>query len=188
MPTGYQIKDQSKPYYLTLQVVEWVDIFSRKVYRDILVDSLNFCISQKGLLVYAYVVMSNHAHVIVQSERNELSSTIRDFKSYTSKQMLQFIDSGKESRDKWMLNIFKQSAIMHKRNSNFQVWTHENHAIEIVNYPFLESKLDYIHANPVRAGIVNRAEEYVYSSAKNYSGEEGLVNITTITRQWKTIN
>lgn len=187
MPTGYQINDQARPHYLTLQVVEWVDIFTRKIYRDIIVDALNYCIQHKGLTVYGYVVMSNHIHLIVQSRNEDLSGTLRDFKSFTSKELLKAIGTENESREKWMLSIFKHAAIQHKRNSEYQLWTHENHAMEIFSYNFFENKLDYIHANPVRAGLVENPQEYIYSSAKNYAGEKGLVTVETIDRVWKTV-
>ena len=187
MPTGYQIQDQEKPYYLTLQVVEWVDLFIRKTYRDIITDALNYCIKNKQLVVYGYVIMSNHVHLIAQSSNGNLSGTIRDFKSFTSKEILKAVETENESRNKWMLSIFKNAAIKHKRNSDYQLWTHENHAMEIFSYSFFENKLDYIHANPVRAGLVENAEEYIYSSAKNYAGENGLVQVETIDRVWKTV-
>jgi putative transposase len=107
MPTGYQIINQGNAHFLTLQIVSWVDIFTRKVYKDIIVDALNYCIKHKGLIVYAYVIMSNHLHIITQSDGDNLSGIIRDFKSFTSKEMLKYIKSGKESRDKWMLHILK---------------------------------------------------------------------------------
>ena len=187
MPTGYQIQDQERPYYLTLRVVEWVDIFTRKAYRDIIVDSLNFCIAHKQFEVYGYVIMSNHVHLIARSGNGNLSGTLRDFKSFTSKEILKSIESGTESREKWMLSIFKNTAMKHKRNSEYQLWTHENHAMEIFSYQFFENKLDYMHANPVRGGIVENPEEYIYSSAKHYADEHGLVNVETIDRVWKTV-
>ena len=145
MPTGYQIQDQEQPYYLTLQVVEWVDVFTRKIYRDIIVDSLNYCAKHKQLEIYGYVIMSNHVHLIAKSNSKDLSGTLRDLKSFTSKEILKSIESGTESRKKWMLSIFKNAAIQHKRNSEYQIWTHENHAREIFSYKFFEQKLDYIH-------------------------------------------
>jgi REP element-mobilizing transposase RayT len=187
MPTGYQIADQDRPYYLTLQVVAWVDIFTRKIYRDIIVDALNYCIKNKHLEIYGYVIMSNHVHLIAHSMNENLSGTLRDFKSFTSKEILKVIEEGNESREKWMLSIFKNAAIRHKRNSDYQFWTHENHAMEIFSYNFFEQKLDYIHENPVRAGLVENPEEYIYSSAKNYAGEKGLVQVEAINRIWKTV-
>jgi len=187
MPTGYQIKDQDKAHYVTLQIVEWVDIFTRKIYRDIIIDALNYCINNKQLEVFAYVIMSNHVHLLIRSDKEDLSGTLRDFKSFTSKEILKAIMEERESRDKWMLSIFKSAAIRHKRNSEYQLWTHENHAIEVYSNKFVEQKLDYIHNNPVRAGIVTYPEEYIYSSAKNYNDEKGLVNVCILDRQRKTV-
>lgn len=104
MTTGYQIKDQSGLYYLTLQIVDWVDIFTRPVYRDIVIDSLRHCIHNKGLQVFAYVIMSNHVHLVSQSSIGDLSGTIRDFKKYTSNKMLETIEMMPESRREWLLN------------------------------------------------------------------------------------
>ncbi len=91
MTTGYQIKDQDGAYYLTLQVVGWVDVFSRHAYKDIIVQNLKYCQEHKGLTIFAYVIMSNHIHMLVQSQTGALSNTVRDFKSYTSKVILNAI-------------------------------------------------------------------------------------------------
>ena len=101
--------------------------------------------------------------------------------------MLKEIEEGSESRKNWMMITFKIAAAKHKRNSEFQFWTHENHAVLIYSTKFIEQKIDYIHNNPVRAGIVENPEEYIYSSAKNYAGEKGLIDIETINRVWKTV-
>jgi hypothetical protein len=79
-----------------------------------------------------------------------------------------------------MLDIFKQAASEHSRNELYQVWTHENHAEEIYSPAFTLQKIKYIHDNPVRAGIVTKAEDYMYSSARNYSGKDNLINVTKI--------
>ncbi|MGB0807143.1 MAG: REP-associated tyrosine transposase [Salibacteraceae bacterium] len=168
MPTGYQIKEQDQLYFLTFQIVEWVDIFTRKENRDIVIENLKYCNENKGLEIYGYVIMSNHIHLLLRSDSNELSKTIKEFKSYTAKQILKSIESGTESRRDWMLNVFKDAAFNHKRNSTYQLWTHENHAEHIYSNKFMEQKLNYIHPNPVRAGLVLKEEDYVYSSAINY--------------------
>jgi len=177
MPTGYQINDQFQPHYLTLQVVEWIDVFSRKAYRDIIIENLIYCRKNKSLELYAYVIMSNHVHLVARSRVGDLSGTIRDFKSYTSKQILKAISEEPESRKEWMLKLFGISAAKHKRNSDFQFWTHENHAIELITNKFIEQRIDYIHQNPVRAGLVEFPEDYLYSSARNYAEMENLIEI-----------
>ncbi len=180
MPTGYQIQKQEAAYFLTLQVVYWIDLFSRKRYNDIVVDSLNHCIEKKGLIVYSYVIMSNHVHILLQAEDKNLSAVIRDFKKYTSSKLLFSIRTEPESRREWMLKLFKHAAAQHKRNEHYQVWTHENHAEEIYSPQITLQKINYIHNNPVRAGIVCCAQDYLYSSARNYAGEKAMVNVETL--------
>ncbi|NDV46512.1 transposase [Paludibacter sp. 221] len=170
MSTGYQIKEQDGLHFVTFQIVRWIDIFTRRIYRDIVVESLCFCQQQKGLEIYAFVIMSNHIHLVIRSSKGDLSTTIKEFKSFTAKQILKAIDTEPESRRDWMLNLFEFSAKQHKRNEKHQVWTHENHAEIIYEDKFLLQKVNYIHENPVRAGIVEKAEDYLYSSARNYAG------------------
>ena len=84
MGSGYQIQDQTQPYFLTFQVVGWADVFSRKIYRDIIIDSFIHCRDHNGLQIHAYVIMTNHVHVIWQHPKGNLSGIVRDFKKHTS--------------------------------------------------------------------------------------------------------
>jgi len=122
--------------------------------------------------------MSNHVHMIVNAEHNNLSDVVRDFKRYTATTILKAIqENKKESRREWMLNIFKFAAKKHKRNSTFQFWRHENHAIELESHKFIMQKMAYIHLNPVRAGYAENAEDWMYSSQRNYSEKDALMEI-----------
>ena len=179
MPDSYVIKDQYAAYFLTFQVVAWVDLFTRKRYRDIIVDSFNFCVAHKGLKVHAWVVMSNHVHCILSSEEGHLSDTVRDLKRHTAKQILESMHEEHESRREWILYQFKRAAREHVRNKDYQVWTHESHAVEISPHikNMAASKMGYIHNNPVEAGIVSRPEDYLYSSARDYAGLKGLIKL-----------
>jgi REP element-mobilizing transposase RayT len=102
MSTGYQISEQDELYYVTFQIVRWVDIFTRQVYRDIVIDSLKFCQQHKGLEIYAFVIMSNHIHLLIRSQEARLSDTIRVFKSFTAKKILEAINTESESRKEWI--------------------------------------------------------------------------------------
>jgi REP element-mobilizing transposase RayT len=180
MSTGYKIVDQEALHYVTFQVVNWVDLFTRQVYRDIVIESLKFCQVNKGLEIYAFVVMSNHIHILLRSSIGKLSDTIREFKSYTAKQILLAIEMEQESRRDWMLNLFEFAAKQHKRNEKYQVWTHENHAELIYSDNFIFQKINYIHENPVRAGIVENPEDYLYSSARDFAGKSCLLDIVKV--------
>ena len=177
MLDGYKIRDQTLPHFITATVVDWVDVFTRKNYRDIVVECLDFCIREKGMVLYGYVIMSNHIHMVVQSNNGELSNLIRDFKKFTATKILEKIQSEPESRREWILERFKLAAESHTRNKNYQFWKYGNHPEEIYSNTFMWSKLDYIHLNPVRAGIVEKASHYIYSSASNYVSDNGLLKI-----------
>jgi len=187
MPTGYQIKNQEAAHYLTIQIVYWIDLFSRKTYRDIIIKSLKYCSKHKGLELFGYVIMSNHIHIIVRSTTSDLSGVLRDFKKYTSKQIIEEMTNNPESRKEWMLRLFGHAAKRQNKKGDYQVWTHENHALELYGNEFIQQKLEYIHNNPVRAGIVKNAEDYIYSSASYYAGQESILDIIPVIRQWKTI-
>ncbi len=180
MSNGYQIYDQEGMYFLTLQITGWIDIFTRKIYRDILVENLQYCQQHKGLVLFGYVVMSNHVHLIAQSRTNHLSDWLRDFKSYVGKLLFDAIQNEKEKR-KWMLSLFEEAGEKNSRNTNFQIWTHENHPEHLFSLNFAQQKLNYIHQNPVKAGIVEKPEHYLFSSARNYAGLSSLLDIEFIT-------
>ena len=184
MSTGYRIYDQSGCYYLTFQIIEWIDIFSRKRYRDIIMDSLAFCRKNKGLKIWAYVIMTNHVHVILSSENDNLSDIVRDFKSHTAREILKSIKDKPESRRNWMLKRFEFAATQHKRNTQYQLWTHENHAVQIDSEKFMRQKMAYIHQNPVAAGWVEYAKDWYYSSQRNYDDLSSPIEIDIVDVGW----
>ena len=158
-------------YFITLTVVDWVHIFTRQIYKDYLVDNLAFCQKNKGLEIIAYVIMTNHVHLIARSQKN-LSDWLRDFKSFTSKGLYKLIESNEtESRKEWMLEIFSRHGITNDLNKDFQVWQNGSYPVCLpLNYvSMIEQKTSYIHNNPVRAGIVPEAHMYTYSSANPLS-------------------
>ena len=176
----YLISDKAGCYFVTFTVIHWIDIFSRKKYRDIIVDSLNYCIKEKGLVVYAWVIMSNHIHLIITTKNDEgnISDIIRDFKKYTSKLIAKSIETIAESRREWLLNAMSKEAKRIGRATNYKLWKDDNHAICIDGKTItIKDRLHYIHGNPVRNGLVFNDWDYVYSSATDYQGKKGLVNI-----------
>ena len=168
-------------YYLTITVVEWIDVLSRPVYKHLMVDSINYCIANKGLEVYCWCLMSNHLHLIA-SAKNEgsLSDILRDFKKFTSKALIQAIQEVPESRREWMLNLFWYARKNDKKIKYYKVWQEGNDAQEIHSTAFLDEKMDYIHNNPVKAELVANPEDYLYNSARDYAGEKGLVEIELV--------
>lgn len=166
---GYKIRNQEAIHFITFATVEWVDVFTRKEYRDIVLDSLKFCQAEKGLLLHCWCIMSNHLHLIVSAKNKDLSDVLRDFKKYTSKQIIAAIqNSPHESRREWMLRIFREQGEKNSRNKEFQFWRQDNQPMELYSSAFVVQKMNYIHNNPVEAGIVDKPEEYLYSIARNY--------------------
>src|SRR6476659_10893510 len=99
MAYAYSISDQNTVHFLTCTVVNWTDVFTRKEYADIVEDSINFCIQKKGLIVYGYVIMSNHIHLLLQAKNNNLSDVLRDFKKFTSQRITDaIVNNERESR------------------------------------------------------------------------------------------
>jgi len=172
MSTKYKFWDQDKLYFVTFATVGWVDVFTRPIYRDILIDSLKYCQLNKGLEIYTYCIMSNHIHMIIgRHGKYNLEEILRDFKKFTSVKILKLItENSEESRKEWMLKIFSDAGRSNSNNRNYQFWQQQNHPIELSDNKMMDQKLEYIHNNPVQAGIVLSPEEYLFSSAKNYAG------------------
>ncbi len=178
---GYQIRDPQGIYFLTCTVVEWIDVFSRPIYADLVIESLKFCIREKGLQVHAWVLMSNHLHLIASAKEGfDLSDVLRDFKKFTAGKILQTLtDLKTESRKNWMLWLFRKAGTDNVRNHQFQFWIQDNHPVELNNQARLKQRLQYLHENPVRAGLVWQPWEYRYSSAIDYMKDQpGLVPIS----------
>lgn len=173
--TGYKIRNKAGIHFITFAVVHWVDVFTRKTYCDILLESIRYCQAHKGFLLHAWCLMSNHIHMVISSKDNTPSDVLRDFKKFTSKKIIKAIEENpKESRREWMLDIFKKAGEGNSHNSHYQFWQQDNHPIELFTDAFAQQKIDYIHNNPVTAGIVYKPEDYVYSSATDYyQGKNG---------------
>jgi REP element-mobilizing transposase RayT len=179
MSTKYKIRDNQKLYFITFAVVAWVDVFTRRAYKDILLDSLRYCQEQKGLELFAYCIMPNHVHLIAGvTEGGTLPGVLRDFKKFTSVAVVKAIDQNlQESRRDWLLWIFRRHGARNSNNTHYQFWQQDNHPIELNNNVLLAQRLEYLHQNPVRAGICYTAEDYIYSSAGQYAGGEAVLAV-----------
>jgi REP element-mobilizing transposase RayT len=180
---GYQIRNQQALHFITFAVVQWVDVFTRKEYSDIVVESLIYCKRNKGLKIHAWCIMSNHLHLILSVDENKnLSDILRDFKKFTSSNIVKAIENNhQESRRNWMLWIFKKAGEENKRNKDHQFWQQDNHPIEFSTNEMIDQRLNYLHENPVKSGAVRSAEEYIYSSALDYyTTEKGPIEIDFI--------
>ena len=178
----YQIIDQHELNFITLTIVDWIDIFIRKQYKDIIIESLRHCQQKKGLLIFAYVIMSNHLHLIVQaSGKTPLSDIIRDFKQFTAKTILKDLENNiYESRREWMLWHFRNKGKQNSNNKIYQFWQRGSHPILLYSPKVIRQKFGYIHANPVVQGWVVNPEDYWYSSALYYLEQKGPLEINIL--------
>jgi putative transposase len=179
MSTKYKFLDPEGIYFVSFATVGWVNVFARIGYKEIFVDSLRYCINKNGLILHAWCLMTNHVHLIFSSkESGKHSAILRDIKKYTyPKLLIEITTNPKESRKEWMLNIFAEAGKNNSNNLNFQFWQQGNHPIEIYSPKVISLKIVYVHNNPMNAGIVLEAVQYIYCSAIDYSGVKGLVDI-----------
>jgi putative transposase len=177
MSEKYKIRSSGWPYFVTISVVRWIDVFTRPVYKNIFVDSLNYCVEQKGLVVHAWVLMPNHAHLLIDTKNEPIENIMRDFKRHTSKAIIKEIeDNIQESRD-WMMYFFRKAGSINSMNKHVQFWQNGYHPIHCWNNQLIMQKLNYIHQNPVRAEYVNLPHDWKYSSASDYALGHGLVQV-----------
>jgi REP element-mobilizing transposase RayT len=168
----------NRAYYLTLTIVDWVDVFTRKNHRDAVIESFKYCQKEKGLIIYAYCIMSNHIHLVANTDEPfHLSDVMRDFKKFTAKKILAQIQNEPESRREWMLKLFEEHATSSQKHKTYKFWQVGNHAIELYSEKFVWEKINYIHNNPVKAGWVKNPEDWRYSSASNYQDTESILEV-----------
>ena len=167
----YKFTQVDQPHFMILTVLHWIPVFTRPETVNILLDSLRHLIAE-GLQVYAYVVLENHLHLIAQSK--QLDKDIARFKSFTSRQLLAYLQEKNVSTILKQLAFYKKA---HKTDRTYQFWQEGVHP-ELVSYDaMMQQKIDYIHHNPVKHGYVDEAAHWRYSSARNYAGEEGLLEV-----------
>lgn len=181
MSRAYKFRDQELPYFISFATVGWVDVFTRNVYREVVIDSLKYCQQHKGLIVHAWCIMSNHVHLIIGTQDKPMESIVRDLKSFTSRHIRKELEANtQESRSAWMLPMFQRAGKHNGNNKDWQFWQQNNQPIELHNAEIMMQKLEYLHNNPVEAGWISDAEDYVWSSARDYSGEKGLVDVVLL--------
>jgi len=180
MSRNYKFLNPEGLYFISFATVFWIDVFVRQIYFDCLVKNLNFNVDNKGMEIYAWCIMPSHVHLVFKSTIQKPDELIRDFKSFTSKELMALIkDNSQESRREWMLNSFKKAAQSNSNNTNNQFWQQHNHPIELWSPFVTQQKIDYTHDNPVVAGLVENDYEYLHSSARDYCGIKGLVKVIT---------
>jgi len=116
--------------------------------------------------------MENHLHLIASSEC--LGKEIGIFKSFTARKIIDFLTEKKAKNVLEQLNYHK---LRHRQDRKYQVWQEGSHPQVIQNEEMMIQKAEYIHYNPVRRGYVDDPVHWRYSSARNYAGMEGMLEI-----------
>jgi len=182
MSSKYKPRNQENPHFLTFTIVGWIDVFTRDLYKDIFVNSLKFCIENKGIELHAWIIMTNHVHLIVSTKRNNISDFVRDIKKYTCRKIIEaMLNNKRESRKEWIVNMLEFAGKTNKDNMNFQFWKKYFYPIELNTPRRLEIVMAYLHHNPVKAGLVWEPWHYKYSSGIDYyTKEKGLLELVLI--------
>ncbi len=181
MSSKYKFVNRDGVYFVTATIVDWVDVFTRNEYRNILLDCFRFCQQNQGLKIYGWVLMTNHFHLICSTtDEKGIGMVVRNIKSFTAMKIIDAtINNPKESRKRWLLDIFAKNGLQSKNNVHYQFWQVENHPILLDNDETrFSQRLQYLHENPVRAGFVALAQEWKYSSAIDfYTLNKGLLDL-----------
>ena len=178
MSRNYKFHNPEGVYFVSFSVVEWLDVFTRNEYKNILIESLQFCLTEKGMEIFAWCIMTNHVHLIFRSIKGQKPELLLgDFKRFTSKAIIEAIkENPKESRREWLLEQFMKAGVKSSNVKQYQFWRHDNKPIELWSNKVIDEKINYVHYNPVEEGLVYFPQDYIYSSARDYAGEKGLID------------
>ena len=170
----YKIIEKKEPHFLTCTIVDWIPLFTDISIINILLESMTFLQKQKRLILYSYVIMKDHLHLIASAIN--LSKEIGNYKSFTARKI---VDMLKESGDKYLLSKLRSAKLSHKKKSTYQVWQEGSHPEAIQGPEMMRQKIEYIHYNPVRAKYVENPVDWKYSSSSNYELGYGVLEVTT---------
>ncbi len=166
MPTPRINKEnKNKIHFLTFTTMEWIDIFTKPEYFNLIINTFKHCQKNQGLLLYGFVIMTNHFHCLVSAQEDySLENIVASFKKFTTFQTKKMLE--KDNR-KYISALIK-SSYAKKKNTSFQIWQRENYPETIESEKFFLQKMNYIHNNPVKKCYVAKPEDWLYSSARNY--------------------
>lgn len=178
MSDKYKVFDGDEVYFVTFTIVNWIKVLEDNNFKQLIIDSIKYYQKNKGLVVYAFCIMPNHVHMIVQAAgKFNISEILRDLKKITSRSIVRMLEDQKTESSEDMLKKFSEAGNPLKRITNFKVWQDGNQAKLIFSNKFLMEKLNYIHNNPVEYGLCGLPWEYAFSSAVNYAEKTSLLDV-----------
>jgi putative transposase len=170
----YKFYESQYPYFVTCTVVGWLPVFTRPETFQIVLDSLVFLQREERITLFGYVILENHLHMIFSSR--DPSKELGDFKSFTARQIIDYLEARKVELFLNQMKFFKEN---HKTDREYQFWQEGSHPQQLKNGEMMLQKLEYIHLNPVKRGFVDEAVHWRLSSARNYAGLPGLIPVQT---------
>jgi len=171
----YKIYEPTHPHFITCTILHWIPIFTRVETTQIIFDSLKYLQKNSNLKIFAYVILENHLHLIVQSD--DLTKDITRFKSFTARQIIDYLKANNVKTILDQLHFYKKT---HKTDREYQLWQEGIQPKLIQGEQMMRERIDYIHNNPVKRGYVDKAEHWRYSSARDYEGVRGLVEVEKV--------
>lgn len=168
----YRFTGDEAPHFMTMTVNNWLPVFTRRVTVEILLDSWRYLRGHAGLRIHGFVILENHLHLVAGSP--DLQGDVRRFKSFTARSILDYLKAQNDRRVLRLLAFFKRA---HKRDSEFQLWEEGSHPQRVDSELVMRQKLEYIHRNPVERGYVDEPEHWRWSSARNYAGQPGVIEV-----------
>jgi REP element-mobilizing transposase RayT len=168
----YRIFETHYPYFLTSTTVAWLPIFNKPAMVEIILDSWRFLQRERDIRILGYVVLENHLHWIAVGD--DLENQVAQFKSYTARQI---IDSLERTGHPTLLQELSFYKLRHKLDQARQLWQEGSHPQQLSNDKMVWQNLDYMHNNPVRRGYADEPIHWRYSSARNYAGLPGFLDV-----------
>ena len=171
---GYRVIVKGYPYFTTSNVVDWTPVFKHRVCVESILDSLKYLRGKNALLLHAYVIMEDHLHLVISAD--DVSATMGRFLSHTGRTIVQhcldqqIIDA---------LSVFRKRCTSPGRRQH-QVWNRGFHPKVLKSHRTLLQKIEYIHQNPVRKGLVKNARDWPYSSLTYLQGDRNLPQVDSI--------
>lgn len=181
MSDKYKVFDGDEVYFVTFTIVDWIKVLDDDSYKQLIIDAIKYYQINRGLVVYAFCIMPNHVHMIVQATgKSNISEILRDLKKITSRQIVKKLEQQKQESHQYMLKRFADAGEPLKRITNYKVWQDGNRAKLVYSNKFLMEKLNYIHNNPIEYGLCSQPWEYKYSSAVNYAEKDSVLDVVLL--------
>ncbi len=168
------IGETDYPYFLTCTVVGWLPVFIRPEAVQIVYDCWDFLRQNRAFVLYGYLVLESRVHWIASAP--DLTNAMKSFKMFTAKAIIELLE---RLSAEMLLRRLRALKLRHKTRSEYQVWQEGSHPKQIANEEVMRQKLEYMHNNPVKRGYVDEAVHWRYSSARNYAGLRGLIDVVT---------